>query len=319
VNVISLTAPAAENIFRAWQAGELELHGLLLRDSVGKKFRYILRGLENLPADAGEIAKLPSLGPLRAAMSVQQIMGAVAIAQNTANALALARIEQTLGGIELQLKDMTQRLGRLQLGVDLVWTHLQDQPVNRLRVAVNQWEHGRRHGDQTSMIAACTAAETAARDLLSLVNASAHQEDNGIPFALLAPTELIDLARSAHQAGFIACTMHAQLGAPDAGIRLAEELCQNTGSVRSLLAKRVRDPEFMLRRIAANLADDDALIALGRALATLDATSASVAVAARSGLPALQHDSTSCDASQIEAVTFVEVPPADDAYERRVA
>ena len=56
---ISVTADAGLNILQQLAAGELEVHGILLREAGSKKFRYILRGFENLSREMERIGDLP--------------------------------------------------------------------------------------------------------------------------------------------------------------------------------------------------------------------------------------------------------------------
>src|SRR5687767_12334154 len=97
---ISVTAEAALDIIRRLASGELEVHGILLRDAAGKKFRYILRGLEEVSRETVRLADVPGLKALQAAISETQILQAITIAQNAAIAASLRRIEVSLESIE---------------------------------------------------------------------------------------------------------------------------------------------------------------------------------------------------------------------------
>jgi hypothetical protein len=56
---ISVTADAGLDIIRRLASGELEVHGILLRDAAGKKFRYIPRGFEDLSRETVRLGDLP--------------------------------------------------------------------------------------------------------------------------------------------------------------------------------------------------------------------------------------------------------------------
>ena len=82
----------------------------MIRETVSKKIRYYLQGLQDFPVDASKLYDFPALAPLRAAISVQQLLGVIAVAQNAATAATLKRIEggktdaisyRRLDGIEL--------------------------------------------------------------------------------------------------------------------------------------------------------------------------------------------------------------------------
>ena len=114
MSLISVMAEAGLDIVRRITAGELEVHGIILRDANTKKFRYILRGFEDLPADVPSLGDLPPLEPLRAALNLTQILQIVSVAQNVAIAASLRRVEARLTAIEDRLSNIESRLKRVE-------------------------------------------------------------------------------------------------------------------------------------------------------------------------------------------------------------
>ena len=82
MSIISITAEAGRDICRRIASGELEVAGIQVREAGSKQIRYILRGLENLPADRTVLDGFPPLAPLLQAIGITQLLGVVAVAQN---------------------------------------------------------------------------------------------------------------------------------------------------------------------------------------------------------------------------------------------
>jgi hypothetical protein len=266
MGVISISAEAGLGILRRLASGELEAHGILLRDTEGKKFRYILRGFEELPLDPARLPNLPDLGPLQSAMTVQQVLGVVTVAQNAAVAASLRRIEAWLATMERRLEGVERRLERVDSKLDLVLAAVRDSPVARLEAARNQAKNALRYDDRTSLIAAARSAEQAARDLISQALHLLRVEANGFPAALLAPRDLTDLVRSGVEAMSAASAMHVALGSSDIAAKVMHQAADTIEDMRATLRQRLLDPELMKRRMEADLAPDREIMAAGHGL-----------------------------------------------------
>ena len=111
---IPFVAAADADVWARIQAGNLEIVGLEVREAVGKKIRFILRGAENLPIDPVQLGNMPPLEPLRAVMSVAQLASLVGVAQNAMLARTLGRIEGKLDRMGQQLGVTLRRLGSVE-------------------------------------------------------------------------------------------------------------------------------------------------------------------------------------------------------------
>lgn len=261
---ISVTAQAGAEIVRRIMSGELEIHGILLRDTMGKKFRYIIRGLEDLPSDAPNIPDLPSLDPLQSALNATQLLQAISVAQNAAIAASLRRIEAALDRITRQLAGIEGRLATIATRQTLLLEATRSAPASRLAAAKTAAVVAYQADDRTALISAGQNAEQAARDLLAQVRHLASVKEDGLPVALLAPTELADLAGAAADAARVASAIWIALGAHDAARALMSKTSDELARTRRQIALALQDPAYALRRGQADLASDDQLLAAGR-------------------------------------------------------
>lgn len=263
---ISVTAEAGLEIIRKLASGELEVHGILLRDTAGKKFRYILRGFENLPKDAAQLGDLPPLEPLRAALNVTQLLQVVAVAQNAAITATLRRIEARLAAIEDRLSDIEGRLTRMQTTQTLTLAALRTQPVSRRKAAkaaaIVAWQRG----DQTALIGAGKDAQQAFHDLLEQARHLVRTEEDGLPVALRLPVEFADLCESAADAAYVASAIWIALGNREAAAAVTRESAEALQAWRRKLAGVLMDPELLLRRAKADEGRDADLLAAGQRL-----------------------------------------------------
>jgi hypothetical protein len=265
---ISVTADAGLDIIRRLATGELEVHGILLRDTARKKFRYILRGLEDLPADPAPLDSLPPLDPLRSALNASQLLQAVTVAQNAAMAASLRRIEAFLARIGQRLDGIEARLTRIETRQTLLLDATRSAPASRLAAAKTAAVVALKAGDQTALIGAGQSAEQAARDLLVQARHLVRVQENAIPVALLAPAELADLSEAADDAARAASAIWLALDARDAARLLMAETADGLEAMRRQLAAALQDPELAIRRAAAPLGADADLAAAGRHLQT---------------------------------------------------
>lgn len=263
---IFVTAEAGLEILQKLASGELEIHGILLRDSNGKKFRYILRGFEDLPNDMARLSNLPPLEPLRAAINATQMLQVVAIAQNAAMAASLRRIEGRLAAIETRLSGIEDRLTRIQTGQTLALDALRSQPVARLKGAKAAAVVALQHQDRTALIGAGKDAQQAFHDLLELARHVARVEEDGMPVALRMPGELADLSESAADAAYVASAIWMALDSEDVAAEVTRESADGLQAIRRRLHAVYSDPELLLRRMRMDEGRDDALLLAGRRL-----------------------------------------------------
>ena len=207
MGIINVTAAAGADSIRRVVSGELEISGIILHDSDGKKFRYILRGLEHV-AEQVQNGDSSPLEPLRAIMSVTQIINPVGIAQNAALAATLKRVEGKLHIVDRQLTDVINRLSHLEAKAELLLHGMRSAPLTRLRAAHDHATQAYRLGDQTALFAAAKDFQRAALDIQAQAVHLTRIEQNGIPLALLAPHELGMLTSSGAEAMAIAASTH---------------------------------------------------------------------------------------------------------------
>ena len=264
MTIILIAADAAQSILARIASGELEVVGILLRRTKDKTFSHILRGAEQLGSEA--VSETSPLAPLRGAMSMQQVLGLVAVAQNAAAAASLKRIEAKLEEIEQRLIGIEARLGNIEGTMSLILAANRDAPTSRLRAAKGAAINARRSNDRTALIMAAKDAEQAGRDLLSQAVQLIRVTQNGVPVGLLHPRELADLVHGAAEAMSIASAMHIALGSRD----IASDLMHNTADAIEDVRKKLRtffaDSEFMMRRIETKLASDSEIAAVAALL-----------------------------------------------------
>lgn len=306
---VSLAAEAGRDILRRIARGELDISGIVVRDAASKKIRYVLRGLENLPRDAGRLSNLSALEPLRAAMSVQQVLQLVTIAQNAAMATSLKRIEARLDAVERRLDGIEQRLERLEIKADLVLAAMRESPGSRLKAANGAAVNALRHDDRGALIEAAKDAETAARDLLAQARHLVRIEIRGVPVALRGPAELSDLTSSAAEGMAAASAMQLALASSDLASRLMHETADTIEKMRKTLREHIADPEFLLRRLTAEMADDAKVIAAGDRLRMDQHWTRGRAVMIEAGLLRADHGGTGFETSapQMEGIFFEEL------------
>jgi hypothetical protein len=262
---ISVIAEAGQDIIRRIASGELEVHGIQLRDA-SKKIRYVLRGFENLPLEAGRLSNLPPLESLHAAMNATQILQVITIAQNAAIAVSLRRIEARLDSIESRLGGIETRLKRVDTKQNLVLEALRTAPVSRLKAAKTAAVVALQHGDRTALIAAGKDVQQASHDLLDQARHLVRVEEDGLPIAILLPVELADLAESAAEAASAASAIWLALDNQAAAAGIMRETADSLESMRRKLASTLIDPELMLRRIKVDEGQDAKLLAAGARL-----------------------------------------------------
>jgi hypothetical protein len=263
---ISATAEAGIDILRKLASGELEVHGILLRDSNGKRFRYILRGFEDLRTNGEGPGDIPLLDSLQSALSNAQLLQIVSIAQNVAIAATLRRIEARLAAMEELLSDIQARMARIQTAQSLTLDSLRTQPVSRLKAAKTAAIVAMRHGDRTALIAAGKDAQQAFHDLLEQAKHLVRIEEDGVPVALRMPIELADLCESAADAAYIASSIWIALDSRQEAMTITNEAANALQSVRRKLGTVLTDPELLLRRMKLDEGLDDELQATGRRL-----------------------------------------------------
>jgi hypothetical protein len=265
MEMIKVAASAGLDIVKRVASGELEVHGIILRDRVGKKFRYILNGIENLPAGAGPGVS-PALDALRGAMTATQALQLVAIAQNASMAATLRRIERHLAAIDKRLDGIEGRLRRIETQLTLILEALHSAPLNRLKAAKAAATAALRHHERGALIAAAKDAQQATLDLMEQAMHLVRVKEKGVPAALLMPVEHADLAESAVEAAIVASAIWLALEQPTQAANLLHAVETSLHDARRNLAASVSDPDFLMRGIRAGIAADADLMAAGERL-----------------------------------------------------
>ena len=265
---ISVTAKAGLDIVARLAAGELEVHGILLRDTTGKKFRYILRGLENLPGIPARVVGLPPLAPLRSALDATQLLQIIAVAQNAAMAASLRRIEASLLRISRQLDGIELRLMRIDTRQQLVLEAVRSGAASRLMAAKAAAVIAFQAGDRTALISAGQNAEHAARELLTQAKQLVRVNENGVPVALLAPMELAGLSDAAVDAARVASAILIAHDAREPARLVMADAADELETMRRQIAAVLQDPELAMRRANASLGTDEDLMTAEKRLQT---------------------------------------------------
>jgi predicted metal-binding protein len=306
---ISITANAGLEIIRKLASGELEVHGILLRDTEGKKFRYILRGFEDLPKDIARLGELPPLEPLRAAVNMTQLLQVISIAQNAAIAASLRRIEARITAIEDRLSDIQGRLTRMQTTQMLTLDAIRAQPVSRLKAAKTAAVVALQLRDRTALIGAGKDAQQAFHDLLEQARHLVSTEEDGVPVALRLPDELADLCESAADAAYVASAIWIALDSQHEAAKVTRETAEALRSMRRKLSTVLADPEFLLRRMKTDEGRDAALQAAGRRLQSAMQASLGRSLMIEQGLVAPDPEQISFERDQrVQELAFLPLP-----------
>ena len=263
---ISLSAKAANEIIQRISSGELEVHGIILRDTLGKKFRYILKGLQNLPADSAQLNGLSPLEPLRMAMGATQLLQAVTIAQNAAMAASLRRIESRLEKMDVRLGDIERRLSKIQTKQILVLEVLRSLPISRLKAAKVAAQTALQHQNLAALITSGGNAQQAAYDLMEQSWHLVRIEEDGLPVALFGSAEHADLVESSVEAAMTASAMWLALDNQTAAAKTMRDAAEAIECMCSRLAAVFDDPNLLLKRLIADTGNDDEMIASGERL-----------------------------------------------------
>jgi hypothetical protein len=310
---ISVTAEAGLDIIRKLASGELEVHGILLRDTDGKKFRYILRGFENLPTDGNQLVDLPPLQGLHAAMSMTQLLQVISIAQNVAVAASLRRIEASLSRIEGRLSEIERRLARIETNQKLVLDALRSMQVSLLKPAKTAAMVALQHGNKTALITAGNNAQQAFHALLEQARHLVRTEEGGMPVALRLPTELADLAESAADAAYVASAIWLALDNQEAAAAVMREGADGIQSMRGKIGRVLTDPELLLRRLHIDEGRDTQVQEAGRRLEAAAHRSIGRAVMIEQGLIISDREKLSLERlDPVEGLAFVPLLAADE-------
>lgn len=263
---IFVGASAAQSIIGQLKAGELEVHGILLRDTVSKKFRYILRGFEHLPANVQQLGGMPPLEPLQAAIGMTQLMQVVSIAQSAALAVTLQRIESRLDKIDSRMAGIERRLRDQASSLSVIRAALNAQPISRLRAAKTAAAVARQHKDQTALIAAGKDAQQAFHELLAQARSLIDAEAADLPVVLHCPAELAGLCENGADAAYVASAIWMTLHSPRDAAKIMCEAAEVLQSVRDRLADIFTARTHLLQRIEADKGNDNALLEVARRL-----------------------------------------------------
>lgn len=263
---ISMAAEAAADILRRIRSGELQISGIQIRESESKKIRYILRGLENQSLDPSTILSTPPLQPLQAAIGLTQLMSAISIAQNAAITMSLKRIEAKLAAMDKRLDRMEGRLQQIDAKLDLMIQAFRSKPASKLRTALNSAEAARRLRNENVAALAAKDADEASKDIIAQARHLTVVEVDAVPVALMAPREIADLVAAGANAATVASSMYLGLGQSEIGGRILRDAADEIRAMRLTLARRLSDPEFLIRRFKAKIASDKDIIAAAASL-----------------------------------------------------
>lgn len=263
---ISITAAAGLDITRRLALGELEVHGILLRETAGKRFRYILRGFEHLPADEALLNALPPLGPLRAALNATQLLQIVTIAQNAGLAATLRRIERRMDAIERRLTSIEQSLQRSETIRNLIYHAIRTQATSRLKASRTLTVVAWRSGNQTALQLAGKDAQQAFHDLLQAAQRLMGEKEHGVPVALRLPGILADLCENAADAAYISSDIWMELGNRDQAAPIMREAAEGLRGIRQEFANVLTSTDFLRDRMMMKDALDNELREVGQRL-----------------------------------------------------
>jgi hypothetical protein len=320
MSIVSITAEAGRDICRRIASGELEVAGIQVREAGSKQIRYILRGLENLPADGTVLDGFPPLAPLLQAIGITQLLGVVAVAQNAAIAVSLRRIERGIERIERRLIHIEHRLARIETKLDLVLEKMKRSPIFRLKAAIRSGIDAYAAGDCTALRAAALHADEAAQNILAQAADLVARKDDGLPCALRAATELRDLVERGAKAVAIASAMYLALGNREHAIEIVSDAGSTIERMRSQLHSVLTDPELMLRRLANDRGNDGEIIAAGKALRDALHICRGREMMIRQGLISSDPERVAFERVEpVQDVGFVEIRPVPDALESRAS
>ena len=139
-------------------------------------------------------------------------------------------------------------------------------PISRLKAARAAATVALQHRDRTALIAAGKDAQQAAHDLLEQANHLVRLEHEGLPLALLVPTEHADLAESAAEAALVASAIWLTLDNTELAGNIVQEASQTLESMRRKIANALESPELMLRRLNMKEWNDANFLAAGARL-----------------------------------------------------
>lgn len=250
---ISVFAEAALDIIAGITKGDLVVSGVQIRDVATGRIKYVLDGADGLRLEDFQSPNLPDLGPLTDALSAQQWMSAITVAQNAALAVNLKRVEEKIDQIAHQLDGMDKKLSNIGAKGDLVLAGIRSDAISRLLSAKNAAVTAIRKDNQTSLIDATKEVEHAARQILFQAVHLVEVEENGLPVALRSPDLLADLLNSGADAMLSASVLHLALDEPEAAAALMRELIAAIEKIRHRLRQAFTDPELTLRRVEAKL------------------------------------------------------------------
>lgn len=264
---IQVVANASLDILSKIRSGELEIHGIVIRDSIDKKFRHILLGAENLPGSIDRLAgDPPSLKPLLSVLNVTQILQIASIAQGAVVMASLQRIEGRLDGITAQLHGINARLEHIMALQQLIVEVSKTRPHDKLCAAKNAARQAIRHDNKGALIAAAMSAEESALNFWSFARGMVRVEENGVPIALLAPTEYAELVEACTDASVVASALQLALNDPGAASKLMRNAETALRAMRERLANSIGDPELLIRRSAADRGNDGEILAAAKRL-----------------------------------------------------
>lgn len=254
----------AEEVIAKIRSGELEVQGLEIRDK-RKIIRYVVKGFEKIQTNSLGQPEHPQLQLLQSAMSVQQILGMAAIAQNAALATSLKRVEAKLDAINERLATMENQLRSISTEIAMTREAVFREPLAKLSAARSAMAHAIRLNDIPSKVAAVKDIEESGALLLSRAEILVRQRQNNVPaFMHGRTTELRELVSGAAQAFLIASDLHVQLKGPEIASRIAREISSRIKKLIQEIKDFLMNDDWLPYRAAAQLDSDEMVVELGK-------------------------------------------------------
>lgn len=213
--------------------------------------------------------KLPDgspLTPINVEVERHQAERLLANAEAMAIREQFARVCDELAVMNSRMESVEVGIGRIDRTAGQTLAALRRGPLSELRSAWTSALVAKRRNDHVTLAAAAKGAERAAHDLLGFAESLA-DGTQGLPLALQAPSEFVEIMRSSHHAMLIAGTIYGEMGETDVAATLVREHAAAMNGMRESLRTILTSPEYIKDRLSGTMAPDDVVIAAGHMLA----------------------------------------------------
>ena len=200
------------------------------------------------------------------------VAGRFAQGRTAAIGARLDRIADDLAAVNRRLEGMEASLARMDAHAGAALRMLRQEPLAALRAARTSAAVAFRRSDHMTLAAAAREAEAAAHRLLGSAAEMAGSvsapgaPDPGLPLALQAPAECVELLEQAGLALQAAGAIYVALDASEAGAALVREGAAAMHRVRARLRTALTDPILLPHRLSPAMAPDAEVIEAGRRL-----------------------------------------------------